>query len=151
MSVDISVAINQIAEQIKKQLRERMQNAAHHIADELTQQAKNSINDFYGWNPLMYKRTFGTQDTFDRLYHNHGDSVTCGVRLQAPGGSYPNYNGKKSVSGDWIFQLTYSGKHGAAQFFPWPISNFPPTMSPSPIERIMEKRDALVGGIDSYF
>lgn len=152
MAIDINVQMGQIAEQIKAELRKRMQNAASKVADELTMAAQNAMSEYYSWSPVLYSRTGAMMNTYSRLYHNHGDAITCGVRLTPPG-AYPNYNGKKSVSGQFVFQLAYSGRHGNTATFPWASSivNWPPTMSPSPINMIMDKRDEVIGKIDSYF
>lgn len=152
MASNIAAGIQELLDRIYEEASQHLTSAGKAIADDLTTSAEQAIDNFYlSYTPIEYVRGQGMKNTYERLYKNNGKKVYCGVRLTSPSTSYPNYNNKRSVSGAYIFELTYAGRHGATELFPFPVTHFPPIMTPSPLDRIYKKRDQIIANIDAYF
>lgn len=151
MDSNISEVVASIKKAVQENINKNLIAGGKVIADELTATAKQAIDTFYGYTPIKYNRSGGMNDTYKRFYKNNGHIIRAGVELIPPSTSYLNYNKKKSVSGEYVFDLTYSGHHGNTELFPFPVSHFPPVMNPSPMELILNKREQIKNNIYAYF
>lgn len=117
---------------------------AQTIADELTEEAELAINDFYNqYNPKYYYRHGNFTKSFKRKYSNHNPVFSGGVELLED--SLPNvYTGRNSSS-ESIFWRVYLGYHGIAS-----MQGFAPILSPSPIQRLYNKRDEIIKNSKKY-
>lgn len=145
--------------ELKRELEVKARTAVSRIADDLTLEADLAILKYYSWDPRRYPRQGAIIGKPKRYYKNpHSTVYTGGVEMpDGTGGSYhANYlPGHPSVSDTYIADLFYAGRHGATECFPeWVLNrihNFPPTMSPSPLEMLEKKRDDIIANIDVYF
>ena len=161
--------VSYITKQLKKDLIKYGNNIAKNmaltIANELTEEARLAIEDFYnGYTPQYYVRHYNFRNSFKRYYKNHGDHFTVGVELTKS--NIPNVY---SDPVDEVFMRVYHGFHGYASVFDNDIhnvidkntnlptgvtvqhkGNIPPRMVPSPIERLLKKRKEIVSNIYTY-
>jgi len=162
-------SVSSITKQLKKDLikygNSVAKNMAQTIADELTEEARCAIEDFYNsYNPQYYTRHYNFRDSYKRYYRNHGDHFTAGVELMES--NIPNVY---SDPVDEVFMRVYHGFHGYAGIFDNNIydvidrntnlptgataqhrGSIPPRMVPPPIERLLNKRDEIVSNISIY-
>lgn len=148
-----------ILEDIKAQAPKVLSNAAKQIADEMTDYTSTVIANFYGsYGPHVYHRHGGLNNSFKRYYKNGSTIFYGGVELlpDAVGGHpsiFVKTNGKV-MSSDAIFEYSFmQGMHGNTPMLQvalgMPLS-IPPNMSPPPIVLVEQKRDSIVGSIESY-
>lgn len=150
----------EIYEDVKAQVPIAMRNAASSIANELTDFASTTMDDFYSWSPKRYRR-FGSlrNNSYRRFYRNAHNSVYHGGVELVPnyGRSYPSVlfetNGKV-MSAEAIFTYAYDeGMHGNTPQLEVALGRpltHPPIMSPTPRERIERKRDEIEGHVEDY-
>lgn len=129
-------------------------SAAKIVADELTEEARSAIAEFYAWSPKMYGRSGSLNRSYKRYYRNHGLHANGGVQLLPDSVSeHPSVHHTKSMTGSYIFNLAYSGMHGntpaLTQIYP-NIKNFPPLMKPSPSELLDDKYNNIIDNGNSY-
>lgn len=132
-------------------------SAAKRVADEMEEAAKLAIETFYGsYGPSMYGRRVWnlTSNSHKRYYRNHGTHASGGVQLtpENMASIYPSVFNTKSMPGDYIFDLAYSGRHGNTEALRQVIPNaaIPPVMSPSPMELVEKKQSEIAGKGSSY-
>ena len=148
------IDISGLRDEIVKIVQTKVQKAASKIADELTQEARNAISDFYNHypNPVLYKRQGGLNSSYKRFYRNpHGTVYRGGVELMPGSGSYHSCISREAVGSDFVSALAiFNGEHGNVQALPYSVNTIPPVMSPSPYEKIEEKRNAILMNIYDY-
>lgn len=141
-------------EDVRKDLTKYMQNVlsgtAAKIRDDLTEEAFNSIKFFYAsYTPSYYKRHYYNflNKSFKKYYANpHNVIYRGGVQLtpEEMDDIYqdPTYE---------VFDSVYAGFHGVSSMFYAPYSfSVTPVMEPSPMQRILDRRDYIVSHIDDY-
>lgn len=130
---------------LKKYLEQYCVGMATFVRDDLTQEARVSILDFYAdYTPKIYNRHEENfqKHSFEKYYKNpHGQIVRGGVKLStedmAPVYQDPLYE---------VFDIVYAGFHGPSSA----IKGNPPRMVPSPMERILDRQSYLIGNIGSF-
>lgn len=83
-------------------------------ADELTREAQNAMNMFYGdYSPIYYNRTDDLRsNSYSKYIHNNGRYYYGGVKISADGMS-PYYHGQgESVPASMIANMGWHGWHG---------------------------------------
>lgn len=117
---------------------------AQSIADDMTKEASSVISDFYNqYDPKYYYRHNNFIKSFKRKYSNHNPIFSGGVELLED--SLPNVYFGRNTSPESVFWRVYLGYHGIAS-----IQGNAPIMSPSPIQRLYNKRDEIVNKISQY-
>lgn len=149
-------ALRQILKRdLEKYANNVAKGTAQKIADELTLVTKNAIEDFYNqYNPedpslhngrVYYYRNWNFREVYHRYYKKGTNVYNGGVRFSFP----PDvYTGTLSDPMSVFVRVIYSGAHGiASRTHP----NKVPTMSPSPMRLILNKRDEIVKNQQKYF
>lgn len=118
------------------------------IRDELTQEAASAIAYFYYEdypNPKVYNRHFQFENnSFEKYYAKSGKYYYGGVRLTPE-----QMNDVYQQSVDIVFDSVYSGLHGPVIAY-LRAGNQLPIMTPSPLERILNKRDEIIQNPQEY-
>lgn len=135
-----------------------LSSAAGKIRDDLTEEAFNSIVYFYtSYSPKYYNRHYYNfmENSFEKYYSNpHNKIYRGGVRLTPK--KLDDIYQDSTIE---VFDTVYAGLHGPASAITFGYSyisenphEFSPTprMTPSPIERILARRDYIVDHIDDY-
>lgn len=157
VSIDIkNINWENAADYVIKELQNRAQTACKWAADELTDEARNAIDDFYGsYSPAVYGRTGGLNQSYRRYYSNkHGNIIYGGVELTDSSSSYSSVLSGKGVDNAFVTSLAwFAGRHGFTEAFPdWMhINNYPPTTSPTPHERVVKRLHEVEGKLESFF
>lgn len=150
MGANIHAQIEQLRQDLKEDFVKYGKNIARYmaleIADDLSQEAHIAITEFYTYKPKYYYRhnNFNNWKSYKRYYKNHGDRFTGGVDLLSS--AIPDvYSGKYSSPLE-VFNRVYNGFHGLSS------ANLaiPPAMDPSPNERILDKKDAILSDYSKY-
>ena len=116
---------------------------AQDITDNLVQESRLSIKDFYLYSPKKYFIHGNFNYSFRRDYKNRYPRFYGGVELLID--SLPDvYTGTNSDPKS-VFWRVYSGYHGIASF-----QGYAPIMRPAPINRILNKREELIKQQDRY-
>ena len=139
-----------IEKDLKKYVGKIMSSAAGKIRDDLTQEAFNAIAYFYtSWSPEYYHRHYYNfmEKSFEKYYSNpHGTIYAGGVKL-TPEKMDDIYQDPTQE----VFDSVYAGFHGVSSMFVNPYAFYvTPTMKPSPMERILSKRDYIADHINEY-
>lgn len=145
-----SVSWNDVKDEIRQYCKKVLSNVAGQIRDELTQEAQYAIEDFYNdYNPLYYHRHYWNfyNNSFKKYYSNpHGVIFRGGVEL-TPQDMSDIYQDPIQE----VFDSVYAGFHGVSSMFVSPKSfSITPCMSPSPMKRLLDKRDQIIADIDDY-
>lgn len=127
-----------------------LSSAAGKIRDDLTQEAFDSIAYFYtSWSPKYYHRHYYNfmEQSFEKYYSNpHGTIYRGGVKL-TPESMDDIYQDPTQE----VFDAVYHGFHGVSSMFVDPRTfSVTPVMEPSPLERILARRDYIAEHIDEY-
>lgn len=162
---NVSNIVKDFESRLKRYVSQIVINMANDIADDLTLEAKNSIVDFYNhYNPSYYTRTGSMKYSYKRYYRNHSSHITAGVELLSS--EIPDvYSDPVSE----VLDRVYAGFHGYAGVFDnrvYRVVNnktnkltgqtkqhtrlVPPRMIPSPMDRILKKRDEIVKNASIY-
>lgn len=152
-------AINKVMDILQQDLNKFKSNMSKYIvqeiADDLTNECKNAIADFYAqYDPedpsnhhgrVYYYRHWNFKKSFKRFYKNHNPRYIGGVELLED--SLPNvYTGKNSDTSN-VFWRVYSGLHGIAS-----IQGYVPSMKmDSPYNRLINKQQEIIKNKDKYF
>lgn len=156
ITVNSIEGLQNIEDEILKELRNRSQKAASWAADELTDATKNAIDSFYGnYSPTIYKRKGGLKNSFSRFYENaHNTTYYGGVELSDSSSSYSSVVTGRSVDNAFVTMLAwFAGRHGFTEALPskYHIKNYPPAMSPSPNELLIKKRKEVESKLENFF
>ena len=145
-----TVSWNDVEKELRQYCKKVLSNVAGQVRDELTLEAQYAIEDFYNdYNPLYYHRHYWNfyNNSFKKYYSNaHGIIFRGGVELtpQEMSDIYQD-------STNEVFDSVYAGFHGVSSMFVSPKSfSVTPRMSPSPMERILDKRDYIIKNVDKY-
>lgn len=136
-------------ELLEVDLRKLQNNIAKYtvqeMADDLTEEARIAIEDFYGdYTPIYYLRHNNFYRSFKRYYKNSAPRYIGGIELLQD--SIPNvYRGTDS-SPQSVFKRVYSGLHGIAS-----LQGRTPITNPSPMERIEKKYEEILNNSNAYF
>ena len=135
-----------------------LSSAAGKIRDDLTEEAFYSITSFYtSYSPKYYHRHYYNflENSFEKYYSNpHNKIYRGGVKLTPE-----KLDDLYQDSTREVFDTVYAGLHGPASAITFGYSwnnekpkKFEPVprMVPSPMERILAKRDYIVKNIDDY-
>lgn len=148
----------EIENEVRQYVNKVLSSTAGKIRDDLTEEAFNSIAYFYtSYPPKYYHRHYYNfmEHSFEKYYSNpHNKIFRGGVKLtpEKLDDLYqdPSYE---------VFDTVYSGFHGPASAITHGYSSIGekpkdfspvPKMEPSPMERILARRDYIVEHIDSY-
>lgn len=139
--VDASVNIQQgLYNDLKKYAQNYAKGMALETKNILVDEAKNALDIFYGdYHPSVYDRTDNLHmNSFEPYYSNsHGSIYRGGVKF-----SSANMEEVYNAPAQWVFNLALgSGIHGL------PGQGLPVT-NPTPINRVEQKRDNLIGVIN---
>lgn len=145
-----NVSWNDVKKDLKKYIGNVLSGAAGRIRDDLTEEAFNSIVQFYtSYTPVSYHRHYYNfmEKSFEKYYSNpHGKIYRGGVRL-TPEMMDDIYQDSTQE----VFDSVYAGFHGVSSMFETPKSfTVTPVMSPSPMEKVLERRDYIAMHIDDY-
>ena len=116
---------------------------AQDIAEILTKEAQNAIVDFYTYQPKYYYRHNNFKYSFKKNYKNRNPRFYGGVELLMD--SIPDIYSGSNSSPNSVFERVYSGYHGIASF-----QGKAPIMSPSPMKRILSKRQEILNKQNEY-
>lgn len=122
---------------------------ASKVRDEMYKEAQMAIEEFYNdYDPLYYNRHYYNfrKNSFKKYYKNPHNSIIYGGIELTPSELDDIYR----ADTDYVFNLVYLGYHGNVNMLPYNIFNIPPTMEPTPLEILLDKRDFLVKHIDNY-
>ena len=150
----INIDTSSLEAALKEIAEDACRNAAGRIRDELYEEAKLAIEDFYNsYNPIYYRRHYYNfyNKSFKKYYSNaHGTIYRGGIEL-TPENLDEIY---KHPASD-VFDSVYAGIHGpAAMGFTWhhpkggAIGAAPITASP--METLLKKRDYIIDHIEDY-
>lgn len=156
---------NQLISEIKQLEKDECKYMAQMIANDLTQEARNAIVEFYSWKPEYYIRNYNFWKAFKKVHINKGEKRVAGVELMID--SFPNDYIRKSTRNslldnsyksstryfsysmqrpeDVYFRVVYGGWHGIAS-----LQGNAPTMSPSPYEKIIDKQEEIIKNQEIY-
>ena len=142
--------LNALKKDITRYVGSVMSGTAGKIRDDLTEEAALSISDFYAdYTPVYYQRHYYnfTKNSFEKYYVNaHGTIYHGGVRL-TPDAMDDIYQDPVVE----VFDSVYAGFHGVSSMFVSPRTfTVTPVMSPSPMERLYQKREDIVNNIEKY-
>lgn len=152
------IKIEGLEEAILAQAQEKCRKAAAKIRDELYEEGKLAIEEFYNsYNPIYYRRHYYNfyNKSFKKYYSNaHGNIYIGGIEL-TPENLDEIYQDPASE----VFDTVYAGLHGPAGAITFGYSgvnesprNFSPVpRSSSPMQRLLDKRDYIVAHIEEYF
>lgn len=151
-------SFSEISDLLNKDMQKFKSNMSKYItkriADDLTEECKNAIEDFYAdydpENPnnhngrIYYYRHWNFRRSFKRYYKNHGTRYVGGIELLED--ELPNvYSGRNSDPTN-VFWRVYSGLHGIAS-----IQGYVPSMKmESPYNRLIKKREEIIRDKDKY-
>lgn len=140
----------QIEKELKQYTNQILANTAGQIRDELTEETLCSIEDFYNdYTPLYYKRHYYNfyNNSFTKYYSNaHGTIFRGGVQLTPE-----LLDDIYQDSTEEVFDSVFAGFHGVSSMFFNPKSfSVTPRMTPSPMERILNKRSYIIDNINDY-
>lgn len=145
---NVDIQMLQIKENLKSDLIKYGNSIAKHtariISDELTQEARFAIEDFYNqYEPKHYYRHMNFRKSFKRSYKNRSPIYSGGVELLED--LLPNvYSGRNSKP-ESVFWRVYLGYHGIAS-----MQGYAPIMKPSPIQRLYNKKNEILNNQDKY-
>lgn len=148
--------INNMIEEVIKELKTKAMDAGKWAADELTNEAREAISDFYGsYSPVMYSRSNGLDNSYKRYYSNkHGNIIYGGVELTDSSSSYHSSITGQGIDNAFVTSLAwFAGRHGFTEAFPesFHVRNYPPVMSPTPHQRLITKLHDVESGIKRFF
>lgn len=135
---------------LRKYCQDVMSKAAGIVRDELTEEARSAIEDFYNdYSPVSYIRHYWNfyNNSFKPLYQNsHGKKYTGGIRL-TPSMLSDIYQDPAQQ----VFDTVYAGFHGVSSMYVSPKSfSITPRMTPSPMERLIKKREYILSHQGEY-
>ena len=135
---------------LKKYFYKTLSHTASIIADELTEEARFSIDMFYkDYRPLYYHRHYYNfqKNSFKRYYSNpHGKNYAGGVDL-TPDRMDDIYRDPVNE----VFDMVYAGFHGPSSAFVSPKTfTVTPIMTPSPMDIILKKQEKIAEQIEDY-
>lgn len=163
--------------QLRKQLKEDIENYQYNlglcmgqeIANDLTETAHLAITNFYSWKPEYYERHWNFWNSYRKVHTNHNGVRTAGVELlleqfpddyktqrsKLPSGKYistTKYDSYSRFDPKDIFWRVYGfGWHGIASLEKNKNGEWrAPTMSPSPYQLLINKRDEIIKNSDKY-
>ena len=146
--------IDQLISDINKFKYNIGKNFAELVANELTKEAKNAIDDFYNqYDPedpsmhngrVYYYRHWNFRKSFRTYYKNRSPKFVGGVELLQD--ELPDVYSGKNSSPQSVFDRVYLGLHGIASLQDLGI----PRLKPTPIRRILEKQKYIVENQDLY-
>lgn len=133
-----------IYKEVEKIAKKKCQEGASYAADQLTLEATKAMYEFYGsYTPEMYSRSGGLLNSYKRYYYNkHGNIYKGGVEITESSSGYHSVVTHDGVDSGFVTLLAwYAGRHGFAEALPeyYHVSNYPPVMSPTPYEMVIEK------------
>lgn len=152
---DFQIIQDLLREDLNKFKNNVSKYTAQAIADDLTNECKKAIEDFYAqYDPedpknhggkIYYYRHWNFRKSFARYYKNRSPRYIGGVELLED--SLPDvYKGKNSDPMN-VFWRVYSGLHGIAS-----IQGLVPEMKmDSPYNRLIDKRLEILNNKDKYF
>lgn len=145
-----AVTWSDLEKDLKKYIGNVLSGAAGKIRDDLTDEAFNSIAYFYtSYTPVSYHRHYYNfmEKSFEKYYSNpHGKIYRGGVRL-TPEALDDIYQDPTQE----VFDSVYAGFHGVSSMFVSPYTfSVTPVMEPSPMERILARRDFIAANIGDY-
>lgn len=144
-----NIGLIELSQELERYSKEIAKQLAIETREKLFKEADNAISDFYShYDPLYYKRHqpigYNIRKSFRKYYHApHGNIYSGGIEMSSDW-----MDDVYRYDKDYIATLIYSGFHGNVLMFPFTVSNVPPIMSPSPIERILEVRNDIVKNIN---
>lgn len=140
---------NDLIQDLKKYSSSVCISLATQVRDEMYKEAQFAIEEFYNdYEPLYYKRHYNNfrKNSFEKYYKNpHNSIVRGGIELTPY-----NMNDLYRADTEYVFNLVYLGFHGNVNMFPHNIYNVPPTMNPSPLDILLDKRESLIKNINDY-
>lgn len=137
---------SEIEKQLYKHVRRACSAGAAKVRDELYQEAKTAILEFYAhYEPRYYKRYEWNfkNNSFRKTYSDHsGNSVIYGGIELTPQSLKDLYKDSTQE----VFDTVFSGFHGIAGRYHTPpgISLIPPRMVPSPKQRLLDKQKEIM-------
>lgn len=139
-----------VKKDLKKYSSKVLSSAAGKVRDDLTEEAFNAIAYFYSsWTPTYYHRHYFNfmERSFEKYYSNpHGTRYSGGVKL-TPKKMSDIYQDPTQE----VFDSVYAGFHGVSSMFTNPDTfSVTPVMSPSPMERILSKREQIRKNTKEY-
>lgn len=130
------------------------------IANALTEEAHMAIKEFYSWHPKIYKRHYNFWHSYRKYHRNINGRRFAGVKLlldEFPDdyrkqSGHTKYSSYSSAAPEDVFWRVYGfGWHGIASLQVNDNGEFrAPTMSPSPYERLINKRNEIITNQDYY-
>lgn len=143
----------EVEKDTRKYVGKILSATAGKIRDDLTEEAFNSIAYFYtSYSPKYYHRHYYNfmERSFEKYYSNpHNVIYRGGVRL-TPEKLEELYTDPAPQ----VFDVVFAGFHGVQSAIDFGYDARPeatvPNMSPSPMERILAKRDYIADHIDKY-
>lgn len=158
----------ELCDDLKKYANKVAVGIASTIRDEMFDEAKNAIHDFYSdYTPINYKRHYYnfSNKSFKKYYYNgHNSIVRGGIELtpylmddiySSSINGTQKYLSAEKIDGfheqdltDYVFNLVYSGYHGNMSMINSAFSV--PVTNPSPYERLLNKRDSIIKNINKY-
>lgn len=142
----------EIEKQLYKHVRRACSAGAAKVRDELYEEAKTAILDFYvHYEPKYYKRYEWNfkKNSFKKSYSDHGgNSVIYGGIELTPQFLKDLYDDPVQE----VFETVFSGYHGIAGRYHVPsgISLIPPRMIPSPKQRLLDKKKKILKNQKHY-
>lgn len=145
--------IDQIRKIIKSKVEYKAKIMATEFRDEMYNEAKCAIQDFYDdYDPIIYKRhtieqNFATR-SFKKYYAKVGSVYYAGIDL-----TWRYFSGRYQDSYEEVFDSVYSGFHGPASIYTagWNVLGEQPRAFrpvprtyPSPMKRLLDKKKKLI-------
>lgn len=153
------IDISGLEDYIKKKVQEIGRITAGKIRDDLTEEAKIAIQAFYDdYSPKYYHRHYYNfkKNSFKKYYANPHNKIYYGGVELTPEALDDLYQDNT----EQVFDSVYAGFHGVASMIgegyysigqtPQKFALVPRRMSPSPMQRLLDKRDYIEKNIQDY-
>ena len=142
---------SEIEKRLDKYAKRACSAAAGKARDDLFKEAQNAIVDFYRhYTPDHYKRHYWNfkKNSFRKYYSNKHSSIFYGGVEFTPWLMSAIYRDPVQE----VFDTVYAGFHGVAGMFenPKSFSLIPPRMWPSPMQRLLDKKEEIQANKDIY-
>ena len=152
-----NIDISALEKEVRAYANKVASNTARIIADELTEEASSSISDFYDdYEPRYYRRHYYNlqKNGFQRYYRNPHNTIFYGGVELTPERMDDLYN----ASPEQVLNTVMGGFHGVASMITAGYADmgfinqtsFVPRMIPTPMERLLDKKEYITRNIQKY-
>lgn len=142
---------SEIEERLTKHANRACSAAAGKARDDLFKEAQTAIAAFYAsYDPDYYHRHYWNFEkrSFKKYYSNKHNVVFYGGVELTP----QNMQSIYQDSVQEVFDTVFAGFHGPAGMFvsPKTFSTIPPRMTPSPMQRLLKRREMILKNKSKY-